>query len=69
MPDPQTSEVLETGSDATLSTRLGRVEAVQANPAHDLLVLDSGALIPIVFVVDTQPGVVTVDVPDGLLEL
>jgi 16S rRNA processing protein RimM len=50
-------------------TRLGRVEAVQANPAHDLLVLDSGALIPIVFVVDTQPGVVTVDVPDGLLDL
>ena len=50
-------------------TRLGRVEAVQANPAHDLLVLDSGALIPIVFVIDTQPGVVTVDVPDGLLEL
>ena len=50
-------------------TRLGRVEAVQANPAHDLLVLDSGALIPIVFVVDTQPGVVTVDLPDGLLEL
>jgi len=50
-------------------TRLGRIEAVQANPAHDLLVLDSGALIPMVFVVDTQPGVVTVDLPDGLLEL
>jgi len=49
--------------------RLGRVEAVQANPAHDLLVLDSGALIPIVFVVDAQPGVVTVDVPEGLLDL
>jgi len=26
-------------------------------------------LIPIVFVVDTQPGIVTVDLPDGLLEL
>ena len=49
--------------------RLGRVEAVQANPAHDLLVLDSGALIPIVFVIDTRPGVVVVDVPDGLLDL
>jgi len=49
--------------------RLGRVEAVQANPAHDLLVLDSGALIPIVFVVDAQPGVVVVDVPEGLLDL
>jgi hypothetical protein len=33
------------------------------------LVLDSGALIPIVFVVDAQPGVVTVDVPEGLLDL
>jgi len=49
--------------------RLGRVDAVQANPAHDLLVLDSGALIPIVFVVDAEPGVVTVDLPDGLLDL
>jgi 16S rRNA processing protein RimM len=49
--------------------RLGRVESVQANPAHDLLVLDSGALIPIVFVVDAQPGVVVVDVPEGLLDL
>lgn len=49
--------------------RLGRVDAVQANPAHDLLVLDSGALIPIVFVVDAQPGVVVVEVPEGLLDL
>jgi len=49
--------------------RLGRVDAVEANPAHDLLVLDSGALIPIVFVVDVEPGVVVVDVPDGLLDL
>ncbi len=52
-----------------VGARLGRVEAVQANPAHDLLVLDSGALIPIVFVVDAQPGVVVVDVPEGLLDL
>jgi 16S rRNA processing protein RimM len=50
-------------------TRLGRVDAVQANPAHDLLVLDSGALIPMVFVVGTEPGVVIVDLPDGLLDL
>jgi len=49
--------------------RLGVVDAVQANPAHDLLVLDSGALIPIVFVVDAQSGVVTVDLPEGLLDL
>ncbi len=50
-------------------SHIGRVEAVQANPAHDLLVLDSGALVPMVFVVDQQPGVVVVDLPDGLLDL
>jgi 16S rRNA processing protein RimM len=50
-------------------TPIGRVEAVQANPAHDLLVLDNGALVPMVFVVDQQPGMLVVDVPDGLLDL
>jgi 16S rRNA processing protein RimM len=50
-------------------TRIGRVVAVQANPAHDLLELDGGALIPAVFVVDRQPGVIVVDLPDGLLDL
>lgn len=50
--------------------RLGTVEAVQANPASDLLVLDSGALIPLRFVVNSDPGaVITVDVPAGLVDL
>ena len=54
----------------TAGTRLGTVEGVQANPASDLLVLDSGGLVPLRFVVDHRPGVrVTVDVPDGLLDL
>jgi 16S rRNA processing protein RimM len=48
---------------------LGRVVAVEANPAHDLLVLDGGALVPMVFVVETTDGVVTVELPDGLLDL
>lgn len=49
---------------------LGTVEAVQANPASDLLVLESGALIPLRFVVGCDPGVlITVDVPDGLVDL
>ena len=48
---------------------LGQVTAVEVNPAHDLLVLDGGTLVPIVFVVDQQPGIVIVDVPDGLLDL
>jgi 16S rRNA processing protein RimM len=48
---------------------LGTVVAVEANPAHDLLVLDGGGLIPVVFVVGREPGVVVVDPPPGLLEL
>jgi 16S rRNA processing protein RimM len=48
---------------------LGNVAAVEANPAHDLLVLDDGALVPAVFVVDHDAGVVVVDLPAGLLDL
>ena len=48
---------------------LGTVVSVQANPASDLLVLDGGELIPMRFVTDHQPGRVTVDVPEGLLDL
>jgi 16S rRNA processing protein RimM len=49
---------------------LGTVEGVEANPSSDLLVLTGGALIPLRFVLSSEPGVrVTVDVPDGLLDL
>ena len=48
---------------------IGRVSAVEANPAHDLLVLDDGTLVPMVFVVEQRDGVVVVELPDGLLEL
>lgn len=44
----------------------GTVVAVEANPAHDLLVLEDGTLVPVVFVVDVG-DVVVVDAPDGLL--
>jgi 16S rRNA processing protein RimM len=47
---------------------LGRVVAVEANPAHDLLVLDNDALVPVVFVVSHGDGVIVVDPPEGLLE-
>ncbi len=47
----------------------GRVTAVQQNPASDLLVLDSGALVPSRFVVDIGDEVVVTDCPDGLFEL
>jgi 16S rRNA processing protein RimM len=48
---------------------VGRVVAVEANPAHDQLVLDSGALVPMVFVTAHDGDTVVVDVPDGLFEL
>lgn len=47
----------------------GRVVAVEANPAHDLLVLDGGALVPLVFVVSHEAGVVVIDPPEGLFDL
>ena len=48
---------------------LGAVVAVEANPAHDLLVLDNGALVPMVFVVSSADGLVVIDPPEGLLDL
>jgi 16S rRNA processing protein RimM len=50
-------------------TTIGTVVAVEANPASDLLVLDGGALVPLRFVTARDQGVLTVDVPDGLLDL
>jgi len=46
----------------------GRVVAVEANPASDLLVLDGERLVPLVFVVSHGPGLVVIDPPPGLLE-
>lgn len=49
-------------------TAHGRVVALQANPASDLLVLDDGALVPLRFVVERAPGRLVVEVPAGLFE-
>jgi len=50
-------------------TRRGRVVEIEANPASDIMVLDSGALVPLTFVTHVEPGVrVDVDVPEGLFE-
>jgi 16S rRNA processing protein RimM len=49
-------------------TERGRVVAVVANPAHDLLELDSGALVPVVFVQTSGDGVTVIDPPAGLLD-
>ena len=51
-------------------TERGIVEHVEANPASDLLVLDTGALVPVGFVVEIDDdGRIHVDVPDGLFEI
>ena len=47
----------------------GRCVGVLANPAHDILELDSGALVPVVFVTSLVDGVITIDPPDGLFDL
>ncbi len=70
--DPETLWVHELiGSEVVdgSGVKLGRVSGVQENPASDLLVLDGGGLIPLHFVRASQEGRVTVDIPDGLLDL
>lgn len=53
-------------------TERGRVVAVVANPAADLLELDGGALVPVTFVVGWADGGgrrLVVDPPEGLFDL
>jgi 16S rRNA processing protein RimM len=57
------SEVVAVGGDP-----VGTCVAVVANPASDLLELDGGALVPVVFVVERTPGRVVIDPPEGLLD-
>ena len=47
----------------------GTCIGVLANPAHDILELESGALVPVTFVVNNTDGVITIDPPDGLFDL
>jgi 16S rRNA processing protein RimM len=61
-------ELIGVSVRTTDGTALGTVTGVEANPASDLLVLDSGGLIPARFVVGfIVDGSVTVEVPEGLL--
>jgi 16S rRNA processing protein RimM len=49
--------------------RRGVVVDVEANPASDLLVLDSGALVPLTFVTAVEANTrIDVEVPEGLFE-
>lgn len=80
---PLLAEPVEDDDDATLwvhelvgaavvladGTSMGTVTEVESNPASDLLVLDSGALVPVVFVTATTESTVTIDPPEGLFDL
>lgn len=50
-------------------TERGRCVSVLANPAADLLELDSGALVPVVFVVECRTDRIVIDPPVGLFDL
>lgn len=70
--DPEALWVHElVGSKVVLvdGTEVGVVVELELNPASDLLVLDSGILVPLVFVASVHGGVVTIDPPVGLLDL
>lgn len=53
-------------------TDLGVIVALEVNPASDLLVLESGYLVPLNFVEEKksyrETGVIRVNLPDGLFE-
>jgi 16S rRNA processing protein RimM len=62
-------ELIGASVRTVLGVELGTIVSVEANPASDLLVLDTGTLVPSRFVVgDVDDGTVVVDVPDGLVE-
>ena len=50
-------------------TERGECVSVIANPAADLLELDSGALVPSNFVVSNTDRTIVVDTPEGLFDL
>lgn len=53
----------------TTGTSHGPCVAVIENPAADLLELESGALVPVVFVVEHDAARIVIDPPDGLFDL
>lgn len=59
------------GAEVVDSTGVARgvVVDVEANPASDLMVLDSGVLVPLTFVVTLEPNTrVVIEAPEGLFE-
>lgn len=53
----------------TDGTAVGTIVEVHGNPASDLLMLDSGALVPVVFITNREHGRVEIDPPEGLFDL
>lgn len=49
-------------------TRWGTCRAVVANPAHDIIELDDGVLVPVPFVVSCDGSTTVIDPPEGLRE-
>lgn len=47
----------------------GECVVILANPAAEILELDSGSLVPSNFIVSVADGVISVEVPDGLFDL
>jgi 16S rRNA processing protein RimM len=62
-------ELIGSSVTDTAGRTYGAVVNVEANPAHDLLVLDSGALVPLAFVVERHDATVVIDPPEGLFDL
>lgn len=50
-------------------TQVGVCIGVLENPAYDVLELDTGALVPMPFVVSFDDGGIVIEPPEGLLEL
>ena len=48
---------------------VGMCVSVLQNPAHELLELDNGALVPMPFVLSCVDGITTIDPPEGLFDL
>ena len=53
----------------TAGRTVGRCVAVIENPAHEILELEDGSLVPLPFVVSCRDGVTVIDPPPGLFEL
>jgi 16S rRNA processing protein RimM len=62
-------ELIGTPVVETDGTPRGTCVAVIDNPAADLLELDSGALVPVVFVTEHSADRIVIDPPAGLFEL